>query len=119
VLVIDDSSLIRAAGGVAISRVDGWEPLLASCAEEGLACAAREQPDAILLDVVMPGIDGLETARRLQSDPATSRIPVVLLTAQERVDTPLAALGVAGLIRKPFDVATLAGELAALLGWTQ
>jgi CheY-like chemotaxis protein len=111
-LVIDDSALIREAVRIALEDV---EVLSAASAEEGLAVANREQPDAILLDVVLPGIDGHAAARRLAGAPATRSIPVVMLTGLDSERGTLAS--VRGVIAKPFAVSSLAGELGALLGW--
>ncbi|HEY2201415.1 MAG TPA: response regulator [Solirubrobacteraceae bacterium] len=119
VLVIDDSVLVREAAKIALGATGGWEVLTATCGEEGIALAASEHPDAILLDVVMPGIDGITVAKHLQRMPSTSSLPVVLLTAtgQPEDREGYSELGLAGVIAKPFDVAGLANQLATLLGW--
>jgi len=77
-------------------------------------------PDAILLDVMMPGLDGPGTVIRLQADPVTRDIAVVLLTAKvQQSDRSRFAdlVGVSGVITKPFDPMALAGQVAAILGW--
>ena len=78
-----------------------------------------EAPDAILLDVMMPEMDGPTTYGRLQEDPRTSHIPVMLLTA--KVQGPdqriFASLGVRAVLFKPFDPLTLSDQIAELLGW--
>ena len=81
--------------------------------------AARHRPDAILLDLMMPDMDGLTTFRHLRADPATRDIPVILVTAKAQVGHRQAwdGLPVAGVISKPFDPMTLAADVAALLGW--
>jgi CheY-like chemotaxis protein len=111
-LVIDDSALIREAVRIALEDV---EVLGAASAEEGLAVADREQLDAILLDVVLPGLDGHAAARRLAGAPATSSIPVVMLTGLDPERGMPAS--VRGVIAKPFAVSSLARELGGLLGW--
>jgi CheY-like chemotaxis protein len=118
VLVVDDSSLIREAVTLALSTNDGWEVLTASSGEEGLALAGTELPDAILLDVMMPGLDGIVVAERLAASPATRGIPLVMLTAADRPEDRerLSGLAVAGVIAKPFQLAALSGQLAALIG---
>ncbi|MCU1372755.1 MAG: response regulator receiver protein, partial [Actinomycetia bacterium] len=85
-----------------------------------LAMARAEQPDAIILDVMMPGMDGPATLAELRADPATADIPVVFLTAkvQSIERRRLEELGAAGVVAKPFDPMTLAGELSAAFGWT-
>lgn len=81
--------------------------------------ARTEQPDVVLLDVMMPGMDGPQTAAKLQEDPSTRTIPVVFLTAKlsdpDTLNIPERNL--AGVIAKPFDPMTLAAEISQLLGW--
>ena len=79
---------------------------------------AEEQPDAILLDWMMPEVDGFETCRRLKADPATAAIPVIFLTArvQEAEVARAMALGAAGCIGKPFDALSLGEQVRELLG---
>ena len=84
-----------------------------------LARAPAGNYDAIILDGMMPGLDGYETCRRLKADPATAAIPVVFLTAKtQRSEVERAlALGAAACLVKPFDPMTVAGELRSVLGW--
>jgi CheY-like chemotaxis protein len=121
VLVIDDSALIREAAKVALGTIGGWEVLTASCGEDGIAMAESEQLDAVLLDVVMPGMDGIEVAERLHEAPDTNTFPVVLLTAKDAPEDheQFRTVPVAGVLAKPFEIASLANELAAMLGWTR
>lgn len=121
VLVIDDSVLIRAAVKVALGTIGGWRVITAASGEHGIALAESERPDAILLDVVMPGLDGIAVAERLNATPRTSSFPVVLMTAKDRLEDreSFARLPVAGVIGKPFAIAGLARELATLLEWTR
>ena len=87
------------------------------------AVAAVEQhhPDLILLDVMMPDMDGPSTFQQLRSDPGTSSIPVVLLTAkvQGADHRRFAELNVDGVLAKPFDPMTLASQVAETLGWQE
>ena len=119
ILVIDDSALIRAAAKIALDAIDGWRTVTASCGEEGIELAASEHFDAILLDVEMPGMDGIAVAERLRATPATSTLPIVLLTAHEHVEASVRLPGAAitGVIVKPFDVADLAWQVANILRW--
>jgi CheY-like chemotaxis protein len=119
VLLIDDEELIREVAEVSLAKVGGWEVLTASSGEEGLGKAVAEQPDAILLDVMMPGLDGPSTLARLQADPATASIPVVFLTAKVRRSEQQrwTDLGAAGVLVKPFDPMLLADQVAEMLGW--
>ena len=83
VLLIDDSKPVRMIARLGLSRLGGVDTLEASSGEEGLELARTAHPDAILLDVNMPGLGGRETLAALQADPATRDIPVVFLTAEE------------------------------------
>jgi CheY-like chemotaxis protein len=119
VLVIDDSALIRQAAQLALGRLGGLRVLTAESGEQGLQVALAERPDAILLDVLMPDMDGVEVAERLLATPETGSRPIVFLTASdsEQELERLRRLPVAGMLAKPFDVGALSGELCALLGW--
>jgi CheY-like chemotaxis protein len=119
VLIIDDEEDIRAVAALSLETVAGWEVAMASSGAQGVARAESLQPDAILLDVMMPGMDGRATFAALKKNPQTTKIPVVLLTAkaQQGERQQLAALGVAGVLVKPFDPLTLPREIAAILGW--
>src|SRR2546422_7757142 len=112
VLVIDDSALVREAVSVGLA-IAGWTVLQAGSGEQGIPLAEEAKPDAILLDVEMPVMDGIAVVERLQAASVTDASPVVLLTAhagpQHRAR--FADLGAAGLIAKPFEVATLADEV--------
>jgi CheY-like chemotaxis protein len=118
VLVVDDSLLMRSAASLGLGRVDGWEVATASCGRDGLELAASYRPDAILLDVVMPDLDGPATLRALREQAATHDVPVVFLTADAGEPGDLVAMGAAGVIAKPFKPEDLAEQLSELLGWT-
>jgi CheY-like chemotaxis protein len=113
VLHIDDQPDIRAV--VAMSLGLNSEIEVRSCAsgKDGLAAAAECQPDIILLDVMMPVVDGPETLRHLRENPKTADIPVVFVTAssQTRELEHFKSLGAAGVIAKPFDPITLAASV--------
>jgi CheY-like chemotaxis protein len=118
VLIVDDEADIRRIARLSLSRLGGMEVVEASSGEEGLRTARESAPDAILLDVMMPGMDGPTTLKSLRSFPETARIPVVFLTAKA-LTSEIARLreqGVAGVLTKPFDPMTLAAELKAALG---
>lgn len=120
VLIVDDESDIREVAGVSLGAVGGYEVTTAASGHEGIRKAIAEQPDAILLDVMMPEMDGPTTFGRLQSDPATSQIPVILLTAkvQSADRARFDELGVAAVFSKPFDPMTLSTQVAEALGWS-
>ncbi len=119
VLVVDDDEDVRVVTAISLSRVGGWTVLEAARGQEGIEIARAEQPDAILLDLMMPDMDGITTFGHLQDDPRTRDIPVVLLTAKSRVgpQQPWDGLDVAGVLAKPFSPMELPGQVAALLGW--
>ncbi len=93
--------------------------MVASSGAQGLARAIEHQPEAILLDVMMPGMDGPTTFRELRRNPATAHIPVLLLTAkvQSSDQRRFADLGVEAVLFKPFDPLTLSTQIAGVLGW--
>ena len=119
VLLVDDEDDIREVAKLSLEAIAGWEVLVASSGEECISIAANEGPDAILLDVMMPDMDGPSTLAELQSNEITRPIPVVFLTAkiQPADRERFADLGVAGVIAKPFDPMTLSSELSSILGW--
>ena len=119
ILIIDDEDDIREVAGLSLETVAGWEVVLADSGAQGLARAAEHQPDAILLDVMMPGMDGPTTFRELRKNPITSHIPVILLTAkvQSTDQKRFADLGVEAVLFKPFDPLTLSDQISAVLGW--
>lgn len=120
VLVVDDDSAIREVAALSLEAVGGWQTLTAASGQDGIRLAAGEQPDAILLDVMMPGLDGPSTLRHLLADDVTREIPVILLTAKVQASDRhrFAQLpGVRGVLAKPFDPMRLADQVAALLGW--
>lgn len=119
ILLIDDEDDLREVAQVSLEIVAGWDVKTACCGSEGIIQAQKIQPDAILLDVMMPDMDGVTTFRHLQADPTTRKIPVIFLTAkvQSSDQRQFAELGVSGVISKPFDPISLATQVAAALDW--
>jgi len=119
ILLIEDEDDIREVAQASLELTRGWEVHAASSGRQGIDMAARVQPDAILLDVMMPDLDGPGTFAALQQRDDTRNIPVVLLTAkvQSADRARFEAIGVRGVIAKPFDPMSLAAEVARLLGW--
>lgn len=117
VLCADDDESIRALLEVGLGIDSALEAVVVESGEALLARAAADRFDAILLDGIMPGLDGEETCRRLKADAATAAVPVFFLTAltdaAERAR--LVEAGAAGFFAKPFDPFTLADELRAEL----
>ena len=95
----------------------GYGTLEATTAEDGLALAHAEQPELVLMDVQLPGMDGVEALARLRADPATSGIAVVALTAfaMQADRDRFAAAGFDGYLEKPIDVREFPGQVAELL----
>ena len=119
ILIIDDEEDIRTVTALTLETVAEWDVVIATNGKEGIQRARQEHPDAILLDVMMPEMDGPTTFRNLQAIAETRQIPVLLLTAKvQAVDQQrFADLVVAGVLFKPFDPLTLANQIAGVLGW--
>jgi CheY-like chemotaxis protein len=118
-LVIDDDDGVREIVQISLEVAAGWQVLTASSGREGLQVAAKQQPDAILLDVMMPDMDGAETFRRLRACPETQDIPTILLTAKAKMSEQqqYMNLGVTGIITKPFEALNLVSQIQAILNW--
>jgi CheY-like chemotaxis protein len=119
VLIIDDEETIQTVVKFGIEMRSGWEVLAASSGAEGIRSAQVEQPDVILLDVMMPDMDGITTFRQLQSNPTTQQIPVIFLTAKAQTaeKRQFSELGVNGVITKPFNSLNLPEQIAQILRW--
>ena len=116
ILVVDDEpanvDLLES-----ILAAEGYATILSLSGEDALAKAAREQPDLILLDARMPGIDGFETVARLKLDPRTKPVPVMMVTALDDRESKLRALGAGAeeFVSKPIDVAEIVVRVRNLL----
>jgi CheY-like chemotaxis protein len=113
ILIVDDDPLTVEMFVTAIS-IFGHEGLKAYSGEEALRIVSGQKPDLILLDLMMPGLDGFETLRQLRSMPGLDGLPVLVVTAsaERDVEERAAAAGANGCMHKPVD-------LAALGGWIQ
>ncbi|OLP15741.1 two-component system response regulator [Leptolyngbya sp. 'hensonii'] len=120
ILVVDNEPYIQEVAQICLRTVAGWQVVTASSGQEGITRAATEQPDAILLDVMMPDMDGLTTFQKLQEIGSTRHIPVILLTAKVQASDRqrYTRLGVRATIAKPFNPLELAGQIATALGWS-
>jgi len=118
-LIIDDEDDIRDVASMTLELTRGWQIETATCGAEGLVTARSTQPDAILLDVMMPDMDGPATFRLLQSRAETRDIPVIFLTAKvQSADLrKFTQLGVRGVIGKPFDPLELADRISEIVDW--
>jgi two-component system alkaline phosphatase synthesis response regulator PhoP len=116
ILVIDDEPELVKLLDYNLTKA-GYLVLTAKDGESGLATARKHSPDAIILDVMMPGLDGWEVCKRLRQDPATSALPVIMLTAKaDEGDRVLGLeLGADDYVTKPFGVRELLARVKALL----
>ncbi len=119
ILIIDDEEAIQIVVQFGLEMAAGWDVMAASSGQEGIQRAKLDRPDMILLDVMMPEMDGLATFRALQQQPETRSIPVIFLTAKAQAsETRLFNdTGVNGVITKPFNSLDLAGQIVKVLDW--
>ena len=119
ILFIDDEEDIKTLAQFCLETEAGWTMLSASGGIEGIAIAETEQPDAILLDAMMPDIDGLQTLNKLKINPKTKDIPTIFITAKAQASDRrrFYGAGAKGVINKPFDSLTLASQISGFLGW--
>jgi CheY-like chemotaxis protein len=118
-LMIDDEEAIQIVVKFGINMAAGWDVIAASSGEVGIETAQKELPDAILLDVMMPEMDGIATFKALQTNPITAKIPVIFLTAKAQTTerSQFNELGVSGVITKPFNSLDLPEQIAKILHW--
>lgn len=119
ILLIDDEETIQEVVQMGIEIEAGWQVAIASSGVEGINLAQIQQPDAILLDVMMPDMDGISTLSNLKANAKTQTIPVIFLTAKTQTSekNELQSLGVVDVITKPFNSMTLASQIAKILNW--
>jgi DNA-binding response OmpR family regulator len=103
---------------MALRDVAGWEVVAAESGAEAVVLASSDPPEAILLDVMMPDMDGPATLTALQASAVTCQVPVIFVTAQDGASDSdrLEALGAVGVIHKPFEIAHLADQVSGILG---
>jgi CheY-like chemotaxis protein len=120
ILIIDDEAIIREVVQSCLEELAGWEVVTAKSGQEGLIKADREKPDAIVLDMMMPEMDGLLFLDRLRANSQTRSIPVFLVTVREEFTDRrwMNKLNLAGVLAKPFDPFQLIEQIAAVLGQT-
>ncbi|PHM09758.1 response regulator [Nostoc sp. 'Peltigera malacea cyanobiont' DB3992] len=120
ILVVDNEQYIQEVAKICLETVAGWKVVTASSGQEGIIKAETYQPDAILLDVMMPEMDGITTFEKLQANPLTKGIPVILLTAKIQASDRRRynQMGMISAIAKPFNPLALAAEVALALGWS-
>lgn len=119
VMHVEDDPDIRAIAELALVTVGGLEITQCASGAECLSAVEQRIPDLVLLDVMMPGLDGPETLRRLRTLPGMSHVPAVFMTARAQPEeiNGYEALGAIGVIPKPFDPLTLAEQVRQM--WDQ
>lgn len=112
VVVIDDDADLRKLVRLTLEFTAGWEVVTAADGPEGIEAVRSTKPDVAVIDLMMPGMDGCEVARRLKEDPETADVPIVFLTARKDVDEARTKeLRARGIVLKPFEPDKLAGQL--------
>jgi two-component system alkaline phosphatase synthesis response regulator PhoP len=117
VLIIDDEEDFRTVASTCLGLLSGDDVVEAASGSEGLAKAESEQPDVILLDLMMPGMDGQETLTNLRQNPSTKEVPVIFCTTKGMFDgfEEMKKLGALAVITKPFDPAKLGSQIKTIL----
>ena len=115
ILVVDDDRRLQDILAINL-RAEGYEVLAASNGHEGVEKARQNRPDAIIMDVAMPGLNGVEATAQLKTDPATNGIPIIMLTARSQVEELIVGLdcGAEEYIAKPFEMAELMARLRSI-----
>lgn len=113
ILYVEDEADIQVVARLALEAVGGFTVDIASRGEDALTRVAEFQPDLLLLDVMMPGMDGPATLRALRALPAAAKLPAIFMTARVQPSevAELIAEGAIGVIAKPFDPMTLAASI--------
>jgi two-component system, OmpR family, alkaline phosphatase synthesis response regulator PhoP len=120
ILIIDDEEPIQMVVQFGLKMAAGWSVLCASSGLAGIAIAENESLDVILLDIMMPEMDGVSTFHALQANPKTGGIPVIFLTAKAQTaeKRQFQELGASGLITKPFNALDLPMQINKILHWS-
>ena len=114
ILIVDDEKEIRELLSIYLNE-DGYEVIAASNGEEAINLAQAEHPQVILMDVKMPGIDGVETCKRLKGGEKTSSIPVIMVTAYQDRDVEAYLEGADDFVNKPFDKTEITFRIRSML----
>lgn len=117
ILLIDDEEDIRKIGRLSLEAVGKFEAVIAPGPIEGLAAASSEHPDLILMDMMMPLMDGLAVLAQLRQSPILRSIPVIFMTAKVQRDEieHYLRMGAIGVIQKPFDPMTLPDQIREIV----
>jgi two-component system, OmpR family, alkaline phosphatase synthesis response regulator PhoP len=118
-LMIDDDEAIQIVAKFGVNMSAGWDLIAVSSGKVGIETAQQELPDAILLDMMMPDMDGIATFQALQANPITAKIPVIFLTAKahDTEHSQFKDLKISGVIAKPFSSIDLPAQIAKILHW--
>jgi CheY-like chemotaxis protein len=121
ILIVDDEADVREITKLGLEMGTDWTVLTASSGAEALTVAAKESPDAILLDMMMPDMDGRTTLQKLKGQESTKAIPVILVTAKAQQSNleDFKDLNVTAIVAKPFRPLKLADEIVKLLDWNE
>lgn len=119
ILVIDDEEDIRELLQIALEMSTDWQVITAASGQEGVESARQNLPDAIIIDVMMPDMDGPTTVQQLQAYPVTQDIPVIFLTAQTQATKQprYTELGVKAVLSKLIDPMNFAEQVAEIFDW--
>ena len=117
ILIIDDEEDVKDIAQMGLEMAADWQVITACTGKEGLGIAQSQQPEVILLDLMMPEWDGKETLKQLKANLHTAAIPVILMTAktQSAIASELTELDLAGVITKPFRPLELPAQITAIL----
>jgi CheY-like chemotaxis protein len=120
ILLIDDDEMSRWLVQLCLENFVNWQINVAISGNQGLRAIAKAEPDAVLLDIMMPDMDGFTFMKKLRVDKPLAHIPIIALTAstnrfshQSFID-----LGCQGVINKPFNTSTLGSQISQILGWS-
>jgi DNA-binding response OmpR family regulator len=114
VLVVDDEAQIRNLLNSLLTK-EGYEVIVASNGEEALVLAEKENPQVVLLDIKMPGIDGKEVCKRLKAGENTCYIPVIMITGYEQEKMDAVRAGADDFVHKPFDMVEISTRVKSIL----
>ena len=116
ILVVEDEADLLEAISFSLKR-EGLKPILAASGEEALERVEESTPDLVLLDLMLPGIDGIEVCRRLRASERTARVPIIMVTAKAEETDAIIGLGVGAddYVRKPFGLKELVARVRAVL----
>lgn len=120
ILFIDDDEMSRWLVQLCLEHLDDWQVNVAISGSQGLTAIAEAKPDVILLDFMMPDMDGFMFMKKLRADDSLAHIPIIALTASANrfSHQTFIDLGCQGVINKPFNTTTLGSQVSKILGWS-